>query len=1316
MFRVRFFDKEEVDNNQLKITNLIRSKIENHPKIDKIKTPTNVKDYANDALYDYIILQQKSIKNTSEKLQEIIEQIDHQHTDLNLNKCLELFKSFSIQKDIYFDVMTELEEQYKFLDKFVSVNKKNFAADIYFQFRLLKHTLYRNIIQKPLLDSLAFKMGSAITSEENIASLYENALIDNKKDLKVFDIGKFKSVANFLAGKNDNINDETANIIIGLFNIDLSNEFPFPELEPITPEQKLIENLKHIYTTDNDFTQIRNFGISHDDFPTLSMEDYYMDLSYLNKQDMNSRDTYLENEQESFQEKITRNKLPHNYISESILLNHNRIVIIGNPGCGKSTFSRWLCYNWAKKGESDQMIPIFIDLKEFVVGEKYDITKYIAELFNLKEEYINGILTSTNLKFRLILDGLDEITDTNKNKLHHNIRSLNPELEDSYILLCRPYALSQNKFGQISPTIEIIGYNDSSRYHYIKNVLSQHPDGINQKKKLEDLLQSNTVLCDLSYNPQLLSMIVSSFFCKKNKQDLNKIETTYDVYNWTLNRIINNAYTRGDINIEDWHKNTLNLSEFAYVMMMNKTIIYSGEILDKYMSTAKFLSLCGLGKFELYGDTNWQFHFHSITTQEFFTSQYLKNELTINTTLFLLRDPFYLNVILFYIGSDTLNVKHISKLGKLIPSNNKSDYFAILGELGTEKLNLIINKKVLRQLIQSIKHIEDSSILSLKLIFNKLNSPNKKLFINCVLKSYKLEFINFIRGRSNQIYFFSEVDYIFDIILETNLLNHENFLKDYLSYAMNLFKSNRLEDSFLLDSILFILSFLNKNPSFINKNNLLKIKSELEELQDSETISAGTLINIDEILIRISPSNKHIKEINELILELPTRKKVIEDDSTTFSDLSFITEKCNDLSLSCSYETVEIKSKAKVLIHSCLELINRYQFSIPNLKYKLISELNIANAQLKLFHKEIDLQYIQYYDSNYYEYSLKEMDILLGNCYLLKEKELFTQLYGEILKSSFLPIKYLNNYFDIIYLAIKSNLLSSNNHQDNPPKYHFYNINNIDPLQHIEAWERISSSYKDIFVSKLYQHKLFSTLYEISLNYPVFLFIITHNTYYKLNSIYNTLEIMASSPLQNIDLWGTLMNSKIYAYDSNFEYILKIWIKISSCLDVDKIHESSIHIQYILISITNILREIYRKKIKTKNYNIIDTAQELNKAILKKLLKYNSHNNSEEVFTLSCYCQCNQILLNTLQETIENQIVYCDKNNMISYILNQNFSYKELLGLKPYLEKKFYTSLINTSNPNNFDLIQFEQMLASGKIGKANYHLVINRIRNYFKS
>lgn len=199
---------------------------------------------------------------------------------------------------------------------------------------------------------------------------------------------------------------------------------------------RLVFSIYYKYWQHPDFTQIPVLAGRVGEERSFPMEHFFVDLSYVDKSELSRQDALLLREKESVQEKNVRgalfhNLVPHHMLTDEILSNYRRVAILGNPGVGKSTFARWLCYRWVR---SERLlfpyIPVHINLRELRFGERnclidYLLRKYLAPM-QVEEEALGKALVMQAHRFLFLLDGLDELAAERKRNMWRYMENISP--------------------------------------------------------------------------------------------------------------------------------------------------------------------------------------------------------------------------------------------------------------------------------------------------------------------------------------------------------------------------------------------------------------------------------------------------------------------------------------------------------------------------------------------------------------------------------------------------------------------------------------------------------------------------------------------------------------------------------------------------------------------------------------------------------------------------------------------------------------------------------------------------------------------------
>jgi len=186
------------------------------------------------------------------------------------------------------------------------------------------------------------------------------------------------------------------------------------------------------YLSKEDFNYIKIIGDISSDIPAMEMDKFYGDLSYVSIEQIRRGEELLKTlslkeKLANFHSEITSGqRVPYDVISSMLLSGNEALVIMGNPGIGKSTFARWLCHDWSLNVENQERIPIYFDLKRLDFTQKTALISYIKAHYpnTLKRKKLHQLLRDNNDNIVYLLDGFDELSKIEKVDLKTQIEAI----------------------------------------------------------------------------------------------------------------------------------------------------------------------------------------------------------------------------------------------------------------------------------------------------------------------------------------------------------------------------------------------------------------------------------------------------------------------------------------------------------------------------------------------------------------------------------------------------------------------------------------------------------------------------------------------------------------------------------------------------------------------------------------------------------------------------------------------------------------------------------------------------------------------------
>jgi len=233
------------------------------------------------------------------------------------------------------------------------------------------------------------------------------------------------------------------------------------------------------------------------------------------------------------------------------LTNFNKIVILGDPGSGKSTTLKYLAYTiCAHRAGNEQLqtyIPIYLKATEFA-KYLFDTGRSLSEfIIDINTKY--GLLFSKileNNKLIVLIDGLDEINITNQR--HNVVEKINsftaqyPEIK--IIVSSRIVGYKETRLSGYFFHFEVDRFSDKQIYLFLNNwysSISSYSDNnlenaAEEARKLYRSIKRNKSVYRLAQNPLLITIIALIYYqgskLPEKRVALYEVATSTLLDNW----------------------------------------------------------------------------------------------------------------------------------------------------------------------------------------------------------------------------------------------------------------------------------------------------------------------------------------------------------------------------------------------------------------------------------------------------------------------------------------------------------------------------------------------------------------------------------------------------------------------------------------------------------------------------------------------------------------------------------------------------------------------------------------------------------------
>lgn len=562
---------------------------------------------------------------------------------------------------------------------------------------------------------------------------------------------------------------------------------------------------------------------------------------------------------------------------------YDQILIIGEPGSGKSTFLKYQAIKLSKQNlenSENVSIPVFIKLRDFnnlslnlLKMIKFSFSKYNFKNFEgmLETHLVNG-------NCYILLDGLDEIINEEKRK---EIIFLIKEFKELYprnkIVISSREFISKDSLDDFYQ-VKIRGFDKIQIEILIKNILESNFEKITPL--FTEFISNYDNTKTIFINPLMISLLIKiyqtegKFILKKSELYGLIIDRVLKL--WDVQKRLENKYS-----LET--KKSI-LKKIAYFLHSKRNLIMSFQEIEKLLIQSNELVDSTLDLSELLEETckrsgllekieKDHYQFSHLSFQEYFTALYLVeisgNEVIASNLI----DPWWDNVFILYnnlVGDSSKLIQLIQEIPEDIFYNNLIySGRAIIESENTplELKNQIVNKlwklykntdfKVLKDRSINIiaffkpKFIIDESIKHLKVYGN--TRDDAAVILWKLEAEEAIEPLNYILSTSQNDRHITRISYsLAHILLKTGKI--EKFKEIFIEHESDDAKSSgihALQKVGTLEALNLIITHFASNTSpVVREKSLYTLKKFNNEIVENKILDM--FLNDPDLKVRSS--------------------------------------------------------------------------------------------------------------------------------------------------------------------------------------------------------------------------------------------------------------------------------------------------------------------------------------------------------------------------------------------------------------------------------------------------------------------------------
>lgn len=184
-----------------------------------------------------------------------------------------------------------------------------------------------------------------------------------------------------------------------------------------------------------------------------------------------------------------------------------RLMVLGKPGSGKSTFLRHLAVSCARGEFLGDYIPVLLELRD-VDEAAFSLFQYLHGEFGLEQESQTEQLLKQG-RVLLLLDGLDEVPSSLRQRVQHELRKFAKRYDKNrFILTCRTQTTEY--IPEQFQAVEVADFKPEQvecfALHWFTAMAGTSEQGMTLKNQFMEKLRESPQTAELAVTPVLLSL------------------------------------------------------------------------------------------------------------------------------------------------------------------------------------------------------------------------------------------------------------------------------------------------------------------------------------------------------------------------------------------------------------------------------------------------------------------------------------------------------------------------------------------------------------------------------------------------------------------------------------------------------------------------------------------------------------------------------------------------------------------------------------------------------------------------------------------